>query len=239
MNKILVLSVIISLYISSLFVPQVQAKTKPQGVKPKEARNAVMAPVVKEVPVEKVPAVKSPEEIAAEKAKEEAAAAELAAKKAKERLEASEKAQGLLDAHEWPIYVTSFADRKAPPKPDTLTFAKGKVSSKELSIEGFKQSNCTINVQEDGTIVWETMQANETGDIVFLRGELKDALMQGAMNKQVKGQSSQDFAFTTVAPKVVEQKVESPKTEPQKEQVKEQPKPKEEKKGKKADKGKK
>jgi len=236
MNKALVLSVIISFYISLLTVSDGLAKTKPQTTRPKEAQNSVTTPAVKQTPVvEEARPVVSPEEALAAKAKEEAAAAEIAAKKAKQRLELSEKAQVVLDAHEWPIYVTSFADKKAPPKPDTLIFSKGKVSSKELGVEGFKQSNCTINVQEDETIIWETMQANENGDIVFLRGELKDKVMQGAMNKQVKGQVPLDFAFTTVAPKVVEEKVESPKTEPKKEQVKEQPKPKE---GKKGDKGK-
>lgn len=232
MNKTLVLSVIISFYISVLAVSDSFAKTKPQ-MKVKEPQSVVTASVVKETFVEEVSAVESPEETFAAKAKEESAAAEIAAKKAKQRLEASEKAQGLLDAHEWSIYVTSFADKKALPKLDTLTFSKGKLFSKELGIEGFKQSNCTINVQEDGIIVWETMQANENGDIVFLRGELKDTVMQGAMNKQVKGLASQDFAFTTVAPKVVEEKLEASKTEPQKEQVKEQAKPKEEEKGKK------
>ncbi len=108
---------------------------------------------------------------------------------------------------------------------DVLTFSEGKVSAKEILAKGYQQSNCTITTQEDGTVVWETMQANEKGDILFWRGELKDNFMQGMISMQTKDGKNQDIAFTTVAPKGTEQKIAPEKSK----EIKETPKNKRDK----------
>jgi len=119
-----------------------------------------------------------------------------------------------LGKQEWVIYLTSLADRKSLGS-DILKFSDGKVTAKELLTKGYFESNCTINKQEDGTIVWETMQVSGNGDRIFWRGELKDKLLQGIMSMQTKDGKSNDVSFSTVPPKVTEEKIE-PKNEAQK-----------------------
>jgi len=114
-------------------------------------------------------------------------------------------AKDKLGKQEWVIYLTSLADRK-PMGSETLQFSDGKITAKEFLTKGYLESNCTINTQEDGTVVWETMQVSENGDRIFWRGELKDNLMQGIMSMQSKAGQSQDISFTTTAPKPVEEK---------------------------------
>lgn len=136
-------------------------------------------------------------------------------KKAKEKLNSQP---------EWVIYMTSLANKKSMGS-DALIFTESKISAKGFSAKGYNQSNCTITVQEDGGIVWETMQVNEKGDRIFWRGELKDSLMQGMISMQAKDGKSQDIGFTTAVPKVTEEKIEPGKDK----QTKETPKNKRDK----------
>jgi hypothetical protein len=157
---------------------------------------------------------------------DEKQALQLAKKKEAEQKKANEE----LSKKEWEIYLVPLADRKSKAQSDVLTFSDGKLTSKDKREKGFTPSNCTVTVQEDGTIVWETMQADTTGNVIFWRGELRDKIMQGMLSTQPKDGKNQDFAFTSVAPSLVEEKIEAQKieektTESLKEEVKkEEPK---------------
>lgn len=135
------------------------------------------------------------------------AALEQARKKRQEELKV---AKVKLGGQEWVIYLTSLIDRKSLGS-DTLKFVDGKITAKELLAKGYLESNCTITPQEDGTVVWETMQVHENGDRVFWRGELISSLMQGVMSRQSKDGKTEDISFTTTAPKTTEEKIEPEK----------------------------
>jgi hypothetical protein len=116
-----------------------------------------------------------------------------------ERREAETTAKEVLSAKEWTIYLTPAGVKKAKSETDVLTFAEGKLTSKNLSTKGYPTSNITVTVQDNGTIIWETMQTKENGDMAFWRGELEGEAMRGVLSLQpVKG-TTQDFSFNNVA----------------------------------------
>lgn len=115
------------------------------------------------------------------------------------RQEAEAKAKETLAAKEWTIYLTAMGQKKAGQETDMLNFAEGKLSSKNLSGKGYPASNCTITVQPNGTIIWETMQTAEKGEMAFWRGELEGQVMRGVLSLQpLKGQA-RGFSFTNVS----------------------------------------
>jgi len=82
---------------------------------------------------------------------------------------------------------------------DKLYFGNGKVSSKDLSAKKFPESNYTLKVQEDGTLLWETMQRNEAGDVIFWQGQTtKDNKMSGMMSRNSVDGKSEDILFNSV-----------------------------------------
>jgi len=143
---------------------------------------------------------------------DEKQALQLAKKKEAELKKANEE----LSKNVWDVYLVPLADRKSKPQSDSLTFSEGKFTSKDKSEKGYASSNCTVTVQEDGTVVWETMQADAAGNVIFWRGELKDKIMQGMLSTQPKDGKNQDFSFTSAVPALVEEKVDSPKIEEKK-----------------------
>lgn len=144
----------------------------------------------------------------------ETATAKIKLEDVSKREEESKKAKEELSKQEWSVYVISLIDKQAKVENDTLTFVGGKMASKELSAKGYLQSNCTITPQEDGTIVWETMQSNEKEDVVFWRGELKDGVMRGILSMHPKDEkNNQDFSFSTEPPVIPEVKIERKKVE--------------------------
>lgn len=128
----------------------------------------------------------------------------------KNREEELKKAKEKLSKQEWVIYLFSLADRKAMGT-DILTFSEGKVSAKGFSLKGYQQSNCTLTAQDGEAIIWETMQANAKGGIIFWRGELRNNFMQGMISLQPKDGKNQDISFSTIAPKPQEEKIKPKK----------------------------
>jgi hypothetical protein len=97
------------------------------------------------------------------------------------------QAKNKLEGRQWEVYVTS-PGKKAAAETDVFTFAEGKVTSKNLSAQGYRKSNLNVGIQDDGTAVWETMQVNANNDLVFLRGELSGNAMKGVISMQpIKG----------------------------------------------------
>lgn len=132
-------------------------------------------------------------------------------KKKEEELKAKalaiEKAKETLSKQQWTIELYSSTGKKGKPERDVLTFSDGKISSKNLSSEGYSATNYTLTIQEDKTIVWETMQTNEKAGVVFWRGELRDNVMRGMLSIRPLEKEPQDFSFISI--------IEEEKTKPE------------------------
>ena len=103
-----------------------------------------------------------------------------------------------LNGTTWTIELTP-KDKTAGsfPAVDKLIFKDGTVVSKYLSANGYPASNYGSSIQ-DGKLVWETMQRNASGDVVFWRGEAtREGKMAGVVNRRpVKG-AAERFSFTS------------------------------------------
>ena len=83
----------------------------------------------------------------------------------------------------------------AAAKQDHLEFRNGKVTSRQLSAQGFSPSRYTLARQDDGTLVWETVQTDKTGAMMHWRGEWDGQIMQGVLTKEVRGKPAMNFSF--------------------------------------------
>ncbi|MFA5157428.1 MAG: hypothetical protein WC532_08635 [Candidatus Omnitrophota bacterium] len=102
-----------------------------------------------------------------------------------------------LNSREWEVYMLIPAGKKTVTEPDVFTFANGKVSSRNLTAQGYKESNVNVGLQDDGTPVWETMQVDANNNIAFIRAEVSGSNMKGVISKQpVKGAKT-TMHFTT------------------------------------------
>ncbi len=90
-----------------------------------------------------------------------------------------------LASKEWTIQVTpKVARRGESAETDVLTFTTTTVKSANLSVKGYSDSNYALNIESDGTVVWETMQGIANGDTALLRGELKNDVLRGSISMQ-------------------------------------------------------
>ena len=143
---------------------------------------------------------------AAQKPAQEKAVAPVAAKTPEQlKAEAIQKAQQGLSLHEWAVYVTPTDSKgKAATETDVLTFNNGKITSRNLLAQGYPESNYGLAVQDDGTAVWETMQARELPgevDITFIRGALfPNGVLSGTIIMQPQKGASKNFEYSTVKP---------------------------------------
>ena len=131
------------------------------------------------------------------KTRQEKAAEEL-------RQERLAEAQGTISVQEWVIYLTPKEPTKKPTiETDILMFSEGKLTTKNLSTQGYISSNYRLDIDDAGTITWETMQVNEEIEsLVFLRGELKEGVMTGAVIRQPKEGKKQTYYYSTLMPQV-------------------------------------
>lgn len=129
------------------------------------------------------------------------------------RAQLAEKAKQTLGNQEWTVYVTS-TGKKAVTETDVFTFSEGKVVSANLSAQGYKKSNLNVGVQDDGIIIWETMQVNANNDLAFLKGEISGNNLKGVISMQpVKGAKTV-FNFSTSLPQTAP--VQATAAQPQK-----------------------
>lgn len=122
------------------------------------------------------------------------------------KAEAAKKGEQALSAREWIIHIwPADAKGKLSVETDVLVFANGKVTSKNLSAQGYSSSNYGLFVSDDGRISWETMQVRgETPkpiDLAFLRAQLfQDGSMKGGITLQPNKGAKKRFAFATQMP---------------------------------------
>ena len=165
---------------------------------------------------EKLEEVRKAELEQLEKAKAEEKKAE-----AQKRTMLEKSKREALNGTEWKIELVSLVDRNKKMS-DTLVFKDNQVFSRNFSSRGFPASNYTITPQEDGMVVWETMQTSETEGVLFWRGDVAIDLtaMRGILSCQFSGGKNEDYSFSSVnkGPANQEATVESI---PEKEKVKE------------------
>ncbi len=101
-----------------------------------------------------------------------------------------------IDATEWITeLVPDKGTRGAYPRYDKITFLNNTVRSDYFLTEGFVPSNYSAHLQEDGLLVWETMQRNPKGDVIFWRGEVKQGGMRGVFRKKFADGNSEGVTF--------------------------------------------
>lgn len=107
-----------------------------------------------------------------------------------------------LNGTEWSIELWLMAKPKGKSKGemDVISFAENKVVSKNLNALGYAASGFTVRLEEDGTVIWETMQASEKSGTAFWRGDIgPDGIMRGVLSRRdVKG-NTVDSNFVSIA----------------------------------------
>ncbi len=128
-----------------------------------------------------------------DKAEEEA----IKAKKAKTQQKLAE-----IDNTEWQIELSPLSG-KGKKEAETVYFKDNKVSFAVYGKKGFPATNFTLTVQEDGMVIWETMQTSEKNGIAFWRGELDQNLqsMRGILSYQIDQKTKQDYFFASTGKK--------------------------------------
>ncbi|MCX7661922.1 MAG: hypothetical protein N2Z79_04480 [Candidatus Omnitrophica bacterium] len=127
-----------------------------------------------------------------------------------ERKEKEEQAKKKLSMKEWVIYLTPMAGKVAKAKTDILNFNEGKFNSQNLSQKGYPSSNITLTIQDNGVIVWETMQTAESGDVAFWRGELEGEVMRGVVSIHPLNAENEDYSFSTNPPPLTSEEKQEP-----------------------------
>jgi len=103
-----------------------------------------------------------------------------------------------LNGTEWILELKPEGEtRLVYPQFDKITFKDGAVSSIYLASQGFGVSNYSLITNDDGTLIWETMQTNKEGDTIFLRGEEKDGHMSGSFRRQFRDNYSEGVIFSS------------------------------------------
>ncbi len=156
------------------------------------------------VPAKNPEAVKSSPEKAAEAVK--AVPVSVSDKERDEALKAkravAQKKLNELNNTEWSIELLPMTG-KGKKEIDTVTFKNNQVGIAGFAKKGFSFTNFTLTVQEDGVVIWETMQTSEKSGIAFWRGEFDSKLqtMRGVVSHQVDQKNKQDYSFTSTAKK--------------------------------------
>ena len=107
-----------------------------------------------------------------------------------------DEARAKLDGTSWTSQLRS--DKTGKTYQVTLTFQGRTVRSAWLSKAGYGSSNYSPRVEEDGLVVWETMQSKEGEGLAFWRGEVQGTKMSGVLNKQPTKGEPESFTFTAV-----------------------------------------
>jgi hypothetical protein len=121
----------------------------------------------------------------------------------KKRRELIDNKKASLNNTAWEIEIVPLGGGKKTD--DTVIFREGKVSLKALKEKGFSPTNYTLTIQDNGSLIWETMQTSERGKIVFIRGEISSDIktMHGIMSYP-KGGKTQDYSFMSLEKRIVE-----------------------------------
>ncbi len=101
-----------------------------------------------------------------------------------------------LEGTEWDVKLISKNKGNAPAiEYDRISFKHDQVSSKKLAAMGFTPTFYTLTGNEDGTVIWETMQTGPKGEVVAWRGEWNQGEMRGVLSQQLASGETRVFQF--------------------------------------------
>lgn len=117
------------------------------------------------------------------------------------------KIKTALISNPWPIYVTYQqmvkGTLKSSIEEDILTFTEEAVLSKNLSAQGYSKdgSSYKVKIGADESYIWESIMLHENQkDIVLLKGELKNGVMEGMIVYQPQDGPSKTCNFRSNPP---------------------------------------
>jgi hypothetical protein len=84
---------------------------------------------------------------------------------------------------------------------ESVAFAQKQMTSQALGRDGFTPSRYTMTPQPDGTLNWETIQVNPSGETLLWQGEWQGSAMRGVMTRQAQGGKPEHFTFVGVSRK--------------------------------------
>ena len=64
--------------------------------------------------------------------------------------------------------------------------------------DGFQPSRYSTKELNNGTVIWETIQRNDKGDIANWRGEWDGEIMKGILRRKWMDGTVQDFSFRSI-----------------------------------------
>lgn len=106
------------------------------------------------------------------------------------------KTISILNSQKWAIALRPTKIKKGiRAQADVLTFTDGTVTSAILSARGYKTSNYAVNIKDDGTPVFETVQRDAEGNIAILRGEIRGNTITGAIHIRYKKGGGEIYRF--------------------------------------------
>lgn len=83
---------------------------------------------------------------------------------------------------------------------EVISFSEDKVTLKNLASLGYAPTNFSVRLEEDGTVICETMQKTEKGELAFLRADIgPDGVMRGVLSKQDTKGNIASFNFVSVS----------------------------------------
>ena len=99
------------------------------------------------------------------------------------------------------IELRSIAEVSEPfMQKDQLEFRGGKMVSQELGRLGFSPSKYTTAHRPDGRVIWEAVQADKSGTMIFWRGEWDGQTIRGMLTRRVPGQTPVTYSFVGIDP---------------------------------------
>ena len=95
---------------------------------------------------------------------------------------------------EWRIKLTPI--RGGASSLDILTFKENVFISSKLTALGFPNSNFSQSVDEDGAVIWRSMQNGSRG-VATWKGQVNGSIMKGILSLREEGKPAQDFSFVS------------------------------------------
>lgn len=137
-------------------------------------------------------------------------------KDAKRTKEILAKKRQDLENTSWVIeFAPAPSDKTGQKKADSIGFKNNQFFSEGSLSKGFKPTNYSLNMQDDGAIIFETMQTSEKEGTLFWRGEFAQGAntLKGMISEVFPDQKTQDTYFTGTQAVGVEAKPQEGKKE--------------------------
>ena len=125
--------------------------------------------------------------------------------KAKKKMKLQrDKKRSQINNTQWDITM-NLMGAKGKPRQGVPIFEEKRFYAEKTSKEGFNATNYTISVQDDGVVIWETMQTAEEGRINFWRGEIAEDMknMRGIVSKQLPDGTTENYSFSSQGKKII------------------------------------